>query len=206
MKCDYGCNQDSRITFKNGKNCCSKNVSMCPAVITVISSKLKNAYKIGSKKNPAHTKNICEFCKEFIGITNFKAHQRTCYLNPQNLKLCPICSTPIKDYKRADTCSQKCAKEFFKDIRVESSKKNRNLTYVTICFSNHEKKCIVCGEDKIVGVHHYDENHKNNLPENLIPLCPTHQTYMHSKFKNLINDKVELYRNTWIESKKLMGL
>lgn len=31
--CDYGCNQLATFTFKNGKNCCSKNTNYCPTVV-----------------------------------------------------------------------------------------------------------------------------------------------------------------------------
>ena len=46
--------------------------------------------------------------------------------------------------------------------------------YRSICFAHHEKVCVVCGEDKIVAVHHHDHNHHNDDPKNLVPLCPTH--------------------------------
>ena len=52
---------------------------------------------------------------------------------------------------------------------------------------------MVCGEDKIVTVHHMDGNHQNNDITNLVPLCPTHHQYWHSKYRNLIREKVELY-------------
>ena len=68
-------------------------------------------------------------------------------------------------------------------------------SYKTLCFKYKEKKCIVCGEDKIVEVHHYDENHKNNDIKNLIPLCPTHHKYMHSKYKSIIKNIVDKYYN-----------
>lgn len=67
--------------------------------------------------------------------------------------------------------------------------------YRSICWANHEKKCVVCGEDKIVAVHHYDENHYNDDPKNLVPLCPTHHLYVHSSYKYLVQDKIEDYLN-----------
>ena len=66
--------------------------------------------------------------------------------------------------------------------------------YTTICFMHHKKECVVCGEDKVVAVHHYDENHDNNDPNNLVPLCPTHHQYVHSKHKHLVIDKIEKWR------------
>lgn len=55
------------------------------------------------------------------------------------------------------------------------------LEYRTICFQYHDRQCIVCGEREIVDVHHRDRNPLNNVPENLIPLCPTHHRYCHTR-------------------------
>jgi len=111
-------------------------------------------------------------------------------------KTCPICSSEFYFYpentkKDKVTCSYACSNKMF---RTAKNKNDNFLTYRTLCFKYHEKKCIICGEERIVEVHHYDGNHKNHVPENLIPLCPTHHQYMHSRYKNLIIDKVELYR------------
>ena len=56
------------------------------------------------------------------------------------------------------------------------------------------KRSVVCGEDKIVAVHHYDHNHENNDPKNLIPLCPTHHAYVHSRYANEVLPYIEKYK------------
>jgi hypothetical protein len=66
-----------------------------------------------------------------------------------------------------------------------------------ICFRYHEKKCVVCGEQNIVAVHHYDENHNNDDPKNLIPVCPTHHMYLHSRYKDMVSKKVNDYYNNF---------
>ena len=73
-------------------------------------------------------------------------------------------------------------------------------SYVIICFRNHPHKCCICGEEKIVAVHHYDGNHNNNEVDNLIPLCPTHHCYIHSKYKDEIQDKFDEYRKKFLHS------
>lgn len=97
---------------------------------------------------------------------------------------CPVCG---KDKKHPDrlTCSYSCSNRY-----VDRTKRTG---YRSICFYHHEKKCIICGENKIVSVHHMDEDRTNNSPENLIPLCPTHHQYVHSRYKHLILDKIEKY-------------
>ncbi|PIZ82634.1 hypothetical protein COX97_03825, partial [Candidatus Pacearchaeota archaeon CG_4_10_14_0_2_um_filter_05_32_18] len=39
--------------------------------------------------------------------------------------------------------------------------------------------CVACGFDKVVDLHHLDENNKNNSPNNLIGLCPNHHKMLH---------------------------
>lgn len=51
-----------------------------------------------------------------------------------------------------------------------------------INFTWHEY--AICGFDKIVAIHHIDENHDNDDPQNLIPLCPNHHEMVHSKWKD----------------------
>lgn len=41
------------------------------------------------------------------------------------------------------------------------------------------KKCIICGFDKIVDLHHLDQNPENNSPDNLVGLCPNHHKMIH---------------------------
>ena len=93
------------------------------------------------------------------------------------------------------TCSYKCSNLFFKekqqDAREKSDKVKRN--YRTIGLKYHGRKCIVCGEELAVCIHHYDGDHRNNSPENLVPLCPTHHVYWHSKNRYLIEDCVNKY-------------
>lgn len=115
-------------------------------------------------------------------------------------KECPVCKKIFKTQNGKDTekttCSRSCSNKFFVSKRVPNSKLKK---YTTICFRHHKKICVVCGEENIVTVHHYDENNKNNSPENLIPLCPTHHQYWHSKYKMLVYDKVLKYRTEFIK-------
>ena len=133
----------------------------------------------------------CKFCGDNKGVSNIKKHEDSCYLNSKNLRLCEVCKNPIKNYKESKgTCSYTCSNTFFKHLRNKPEKHTR---YTTLCFANHKKECIVCGENKIVAVHHFNEDHNDNRIENLIPLCPTHHQYMHSRYKCEIINIVEDY-------------
>jgi len=134
----------------------------------------------------------CQYCDKNITIGNIKRHEDSCFLNPLNLKKCVVCQNPIRNFKSSKgTCSHSCSNKHFKDLR---NKPEKYKQYSTICWKNHKKECIVCGENKIVSVHHYNENHNDNSPENLIPLCPTHHQYIHSRYRNEIIDIVEKYK------------
>ncbi len=137
----------------------------------------------------------CQYCEDEVIISNHKRHEDACYLNPDNLRLCVVCNSPIKDYKKSKgTCSHSCSNKFFSHLRNKPESYSR---YTTICWKEHKKECVVCGEDKIVAVHHMNEDHNDNRPENLVPLCPTHHTYMHSKYKEEILPTVEEYIKTF---------
>ncbi len=179
------------------------------------------------KKRKA-TKVICDFCgKSFLKPTRFLLkHKRNycsqeCAFNARKNRIkvtCALCGrefevTP-KILKKSKSglvfCSRKCKDEGQKikngltPIHPShyGNTKYKDYTpscvYQRICFENHPHKCCVCGEENIVAVHHYDGNHNNNEPSNLIPLCPTHHCYWHSNFRELIKDKVDEYINNFI--------
>jgi hypothetical protein len=117
-------------------------------------------------------------------------------------KICPICGiefeTLLNHKHQKTTCSHACANSYFRRGKFNPNWKDE--VYRTTCFSYHKKECIVCKESNIVSVHHYDENRNNNSPENLIPLCPTHHQYVHSRYKNIVIDIINEYRNEFIKS------
>lgn len=115
-------------------------------------------------------------------------------------KTCPVCNNEFKTRvgikSEKITCSHGCANTFFR-----SNINHPNWledAYITTCFHYHERKCVICEEKNVLDVHHYDKNRDNNKPENLIPMCPTHHRYIHSKFKYLVENEVEVYRNNFI--------
>lgn len=117
---------------------------------------------------------------------------------------CERCSEPFEVVERASLfpsrkvyfCSRSCANHRGEGLEWGSGK--RTITqYKAICFAHHERKCVACDEKLIVEVHHLDENHQNNDPMNLIPMCPTHHQYWHSKHRHLVEPVVEEYIQKW---------
>ena len=114
-------------------------------------------------------------------------------------KICPVCNEEFETKsgikKEKKVCSRACANTHFRSGKNHVNYKDDSTrAYVRICWENHKKECIVCGEKNIVAVHHYDLNHDNNDPANLIPLCPTHHQYAHTKkLLILVIDKIEKF-------------
>lgn len=146
---------------------------------------LEKAREAGRQRIP------CQHCETPTARIQLKRHETRCYLNPANLKFCLGCQAPLKDIERT-FCSHKCSNSTQKRPR-----KDADVSYRVVCFRYHDKKCVVCGEEVIVAVHHVDEDHENNSPENLVPLCPTHHQYVHSGFRHLVEDKINTYLLEW---------
>lgn len=95
-------------------------------------------------------------------------------------------------------CSRTCANSVGGKAKAEKHHQDDVAKYTTVAWRHHERKCVVCDESNVVAVHHLNENHDDNRPQNLVPLCPTHHQYMHSRFKSLIEGKVDEYvKNRW---------
>lgn len=124
--------------------------------------------------------------------------------------ICPICGstfTTLKDHPRSKTtCSYACSNTYFRSGRNNGATKPEHIlklskhpeAYRTLCFRYHKKECIICKEHLIVEVHHYDHNHENNEINNLVPLCPTHHKYVHSRHRQLIQFQIDKYVNDFI--------
>lgn len=132
----------------------------------------------------------CSYCKNSYRKNDIKRHEASCAENPDNQKECPVCKEMFSG--SGVTCSYSCSNKHF---RTGEGNGNWKGLYRSVAKLHHGMVCVVCGEDKIVAVHHYDENHNNNDPNNLIPLCPTHHQYVHSKYKNLVMEEINKYRN-----------
>lgn len=152
---------------------------------------------LGYSINGTGIRKAKQFCKDSkFDISHFDIHHQKKKQAKFKIveKICPSCGQVFKtknNSKETTTCSYGCSNKHFRSGSNHGNWKKD--TYRTTCFEHHNKKCVVCHETNIVAVHHYDGNHNNNDPRNLIPLCPTHHQYLHSKFKQLIVDKVEQY-------------
>ena len=196
--CNYGCNKEATHQLKNKKWCCEDSPNKC-IVIKEKNAKNKegnpNFYK---ERNPNFTKKQCKYCKDIKSSPGLKRHENYCYLNPKNIKHCKKCNKILKNYRNT-FCNPKCANSHEDNIRRGENHPNwtggEDTEYRVICFKYYEKKCIICGFDCTVDVHHIDENSKNNSPENLVPICPNHHRMSTmNKYKEFIKEEINKNR------------
>lgn len=158
-----------------------------------------------ARKKAASLKIKCKWCDNKIVKSSIKKHEKACIKNPiviaTKTKTCPVCKTDFIGV--SITCSYSCSNTHFRHGRrgglqyADDDTLIERKDYRQLCFRYHNKECVVCGEKNIVAVHHLNENHDDNRPENLIPLCPTHHEYCHSKYKNLVDKVIEEYVIKW---------
>jgi hypothetical protein len=135
--------------------------------------------------------------------------------HPRVTKTCPVCRqefvTVSPHPKEKTTCSRSCSNTFFRSglnngnhvrrlTRIEKGTAKR--IHIIICWKHHQHECVVCGESLIVDVHHFNGDHADNRPENLVPLCPTHHKYWHSQHRHLILEKVNAYVTKFSETRE----
>lgn len=96
----------------------------------------------------------------------------------KNKQNCPICGQILEDENNGICCCFACQQIFESEgVRFLIPEK----WYRKICFNKHPHKCVCCNEYIILDVHHYNKKRTDNYPSNLVPLCPTHHRYMHTR-------------------------
>jgi hypothetical protein len=187
-------NEDGTYTSpKNGKVYKSKK-----ALISHLNFKKSKTTGFAVVNN---TKVKCQYCEKETTPPNIKKHEESCYMNPKNIRECVVCGTIIKNKESKGTCSHACSNTYYRhgkeggtQYKTDEELISRNR-YQDLCFRHHGKECIVCGEKKIVAAHHINHDHNDNRVENLVPLCPTHHQYIHSRYA----DEVQPYIDEFLE-------
>lgn len=148
----------------------------------------------------------CKHCEKSFELdkSGRANHSRWCDLNPKRnewnskqgavtqfglivefVVCCNVCDKLFKVKEREKLhplkdkyfCSRRCSNSIGGQAKAT---KYGYSSYVTIAFKHHKRECVVCGFDKIVEVHHANEDHNDNRPENLVPLCPNHHQMYHT--------------------------
>jgi len=122
----------------------------------------------------------------------------------QHEKVCSCCGKEFifkgriktKEYERAKFCSRSCAnnRQSWWKGQIENGTHTYKWSYRKIALEHHGHKCVVCGFDKVIDVHHLDNNRQNNTKENLVTLCPNHHYMIHrTKFANEVLEEIKKY-------------
>lgn len=88
-------------------------------------------------------------------------------------------------------CSVRCGNLHKNQLRRETGEWDNSLNYRLRAFDNYEHKCAVCGwneDERVLEVHHIDENRTHNQLENLIILCPICHKKLTLHLYELTND------------------
>jgi len=75
-------------------------------------------------------------------------------------------------------------------VKEYNQRKNNGLDMNT--YKRIVQKCVICGFDKVVDLHHLDESKKNTSETNLIGLCPNHHRMLHDfRYKESITNELK---------------
>jgi len=123
---------------------------------------------------------ICPKCKkENIWFTGEICHN--CYRQyfwKRKKKICPRCKRLIA-LKGKGLCGG-CYNIVY---RLDYQKAKNQMKLYGLDYNSYKKlteKCIICGFDKFVALHHLDQNRNNNSETNLVGLCPNHHQMLHT--------------------------
>lgn len=128
---------------------------------------------------------LCPECKKFASwFTGSICHN--CYRQKhwnRKKKICKRCQR-LMFLKGRGVCAG-CYNTLF---YLEYQKARNQMQLYGLDYEIYKKiteKCIICGFDKFVALHHLDQNKKNNSTDNLVGLCPNHHQMLHTiKYRN----------------------
>lgn len=127
---------------------------------------------------------ICPKCNKVAKrITKGVCHE--CYIKhiwQRKKEVCPRCKRllPLKAKGLCGGCYTTLFRLEYN--KAANYKKRYNLDLKT--YRKITEKCIICGFDKFVALHHLDQDRKNNSESNLVGLCPNHHQMLHtSKYR-----------------------
>lgn len=142
----------------------------------------------------------CEMCERWFDAPNFEPHVRVCGVT----KPCSAvdCQRPTtNDMFCSSACSartnNRAGKTGYSRYRERNGIK-RKEGYRDVCLRHWPERCAVCGWEITIDVHHVDDDHGNDDPKNLIPLCQNHhmmtrmrehRDVMRAKLAGLIHNK-----------------
>lgn len=129
------------------------------------------------KEKEHHAKGLCYNCYRNIAWEPPKG-------------ICKRCGREIKIHAKK-VCNG-CYNFIFRldYTKAHNYKKRYNLD--TEGYKKLTEKCVICEFDRMIDLHHLDENKKNNSQENLIGLCPNHHRMIHDfKYRKEVREALQ---------------
>ena len=134
----------------------------------------------------------CKYCNRNIHISQIRKHEKSCYLNPKNIKYCPVCGKIVKNFNRSNTCSRNCSNLFYSHKRK--------------CFGIKTAVCIKCNKPVDIDIQSSCKNFICEDCKNNIYYCKTCNKKIISKVKRLFCNRTCMYEDPVIKQKILDGL
>lgn len=178
-------------------------------------------------KDVKECKSIRDLCKKYKKpingyyalffkkwIDEFECDVSHFYDEKKNTKINKNCQECGKEFsvslseKKRKFCSLLCANQKVRGKALPRMEDDLiwNRKHRVICFRYHKKECVVCGERIAVSVHHVNEDHNDDRPENLVPICSNHHIYLHSlEGRPLVIDIVNKYVENFIRGAGVIG-
>jgi len=117
--CDYGCGQEAKYFFKNGKKCCSKNHGSCPnRKLSIYDRNKCNGFQ----------KTNCKYCNKQISNEQKKKHENSCKLNPKNIRYCLKCGKILTSRESKKFCSRSCSASYNTKGRKHSKETKQKIS------------------------------------------------------------------------------
>tara|TARA_Y100000310_G_scaffold341930_1_gene442904 strand:+ start:9128 stop:9613 length:486 start_codon:yes stop_codon:yes gene_type:complete len=116
-----------------------------------------------------HAKGLCYSCYKKL------------YFKPKILT-CKRCKRKLAIHAKG-LCAGCYNYTFHQDKNKAYQQRKKNKISIKT-YQKTTEKCVICGFDKVVDIHHLDANKKNNAESNLIGLCPNHHRMINNyKYK-----------------------
>ncbi len=74
-----------------------------------------------------------------------------------------------------------CYSSLFHIAKIKAHNRQKSYNISDELYKQLTSRCVICEFDKIIDLHHLDNNHSNNSPENLVGLCPNHHKMVHHR-------------------------
>jgi hypothetical protein len=131
------------------------------------------------KEDEHHAKGLCYNCYKRLSW------------KPKIVK-CKRCGREMPSHAKG--LCEGCYNFVFHLDKTKASNQRRKYGLDIENYKKITQRCAICEFDKVVDLHHLDQNKKNNSETNLVGLCPNHHKMLHdyryrAEMFNLLKEK-----------------